>query len=130
MKREQQELAELLKVSPKTGLAVSQAVALVIRTAQQAIEQVGLTEADVTQFLDEAVRTETLMPLVDPTGWLRGGQEAIDEGKARGGVVRRLLALPARGPGLLDSNLLTAGFRGEICEGYIVAPAGGEETPI
>ncbi len=129
MNQEQRELAELLKESPKSALAVSQAVALVIRTAQQAIEQTGLTEDDLKVFFQEVERTNALQPLLDPTAWMRGGHDQINESRARGELVRRILKLPTRGVGLLDAGVFTASFGGDgEVKVYVVAPA-EEESP-
>ena len=121
MNAEQQEFSRLLKDSKKSAQAVSQAVALVIRTAQQAIERVGLTEADLELFFREAGRTDALMPLLDPTYWMRGGREDIDESRKRGEAVEALMKFPARGLGLLDDDLLfTAAFGHDGVGAYLV----------
>lgn len=130
MNREQQELADLLKSSEKTPLAVSQAVALVIRTAQQAIERLGLTEADLQVYFREVERTNALQPLLDPTAWMRDGHSEINESRARGELVRRILKLPARGQGLIGASIVTGAFSaGGVVEGYLVAADPEESTP-
>lgn len=118
-----QELTQTLHAAEKSPHAIAQAVAIVIRTAQQAIEATGLTADDMDRFFEEHARSDALMPLVDPTAWMRGGKEELDAIRHRGNLVRSLVTLPVRGEGGLVGAFFTAAFSGEgEVKGYFVAP--------
>jgi hypothetical protein len=109
----------------KSILAINQAVAIVIRTAQQAIEKLELTDDELVRYLEYLRHQEAIGPLLDPSAWLGDTFDRVDQVKARTQLVRQLAALTVHGEGGLIGALLAPMYSAEAdleIKAYIVAP--------
>ncbi len=58
-----------------------------------ALEETGLTAEEIAQFQEYLDRQDAIMPLTDPTQYIRGGQEAIVVARERVTAVKNCLLI-------------------------------------
>jgi len=58
-----------------------------------AVKETGLTAEDLARFERYLDQQETMMPMTDPTQYMRGGQAAIELGQARAIAVKNCMLI-------------------------------------
>lgn len=124
----QEDIKAMARESEKDPAAIGQALALIIRMAQHMVDELGLTERDLTAFDDHLRQWDSSGWVWDPTAWRNRDEAEQKEAEQRLRVVRLLMGLPVRGE--LPGAILTAGFNtdGKLV-GYYVARVPEGETP-